>query len=97
MPDISSASFPLAATQPDVLFFIYNDHVTSFFLDHYSHFALGIDNPLPLDLLNPVELATMSSNARDSRGASVNCSCGAGDGHVPMKHRYVAVTSRLPA
>ena len=28
--------------QPDVLFFIYNDHVTSFFFDHYSHFALGV-------------------------------------------------------
>jgi len=32
----------LADRQPDVLFFIYNDHVTSFFFDHYSHFALGI-------------------------------------------------------
>ncbi len=32
----------LAAKKPDVLFFIYNDHVTSFFFDHYSHFALGI-------------------------------------------------------
>ena len=26
---------------PDVLFYIYNDHVTSFFFDHYSNFALG--------------------------------------------------------
>ena len=32
----------LAAKRPDVLFFIYNDHVTSFFFDHYSAFALGI-------------------------------------------------------
>lgn len=32
----------LAQKQPDVLFFIYNDHVTSFFFDHYSHFALGV-------------------------------------------------------
>lgn len=32
----------LASRKPDVLFFIYNDHVTSFFFDHYSHFALGI-------------------------------------------------------
>src|SRR5690606_37863428 len=32
----------LAEKQPDVLFLIYNDHVTSFFFDHYSHFALGI-------------------------------------------------------
>src|SRR5262249_22965695 len=32
----------LARKKPDVLFLIYNDHVTSFFFDHYSHFALGI-------------------------------------------------------
>jgi len=28
----------------DVLFTIYNDHVTSFFFDHYSSFVLGIDD-----------------------------------------------------
>jgi gallate dioxygenase len=33
---------------PDVLFLIYNDHVTSFFFDHYSHFALGIGNEYPV-------------------------------------------------
>jgi gallate dioxygenase len=27
---------------PDVLVYIYNDHMTAFFADHYSHFALGI-------------------------------------------------------
>ncbi|SLK09068.1 gallate dioxygenase [Novosphingobium mathurense] len=27
----------------DVIFMIYNDHVTSFFFDHYSAFCLGID------------------------------------------------------
>jgi len=32
----------LADKKPDVLLFIYNDHVTSFFFDHYSAFALGI-------------------------------------------------------
>ncbi|WP_137927806.1 gallate dioxygenase [Cupriavidus sp. 2SB] len=32
----------LAQKQPDVLLVIYNDHVTSFFFDHYSAFALGI-------------------------------------------------------
>ena len=26
----------------DVLFMIYNDHVSSFFFDHYSAFALGV-------------------------------------------------------
>jgi len=28
--------------QPDVAIFVYNDHITSFFFDHYSTFALGI-------------------------------------------------------
>ena len=32
----------LAGKQPDVLLFIYNDHVTSFFFDHYSAFTLGV-------------------------------------------------------
>jgi gallate dioxygenase len=34
----------LAEKKPDVLVMIYNDHVTSFFFDHYSAFALGIGN-----------------------------------------------------
>jgi len=38
----------LAAKRPDVLFFIYNDHVTSFFFDHYSAFALGIGDEYPV-------------------------------------------------
>jgi gallate dioxygenase len=32
----------LAEKTPDVLFFIFNDHITSFFFDHYSQFALGV-------------------------------------------------------
>lgn len=28
----------------DVLFMIYNDHITSFFFDHYSAFSLGVDD-----------------------------------------------------
>jgi gallate dioxygenase len=31
----------LEQQRPDVLFFVYNDHITSFFFDHYSAFALG--------------------------------------------------------
>ncbi|MDE1164794.1 MAG: gallate dioxygenase [Pseudomonas sp.] len=30
--------------KPDVLFYVFNDHVTSFFFDHYSAFALGVDD-----------------------------------------------------
>jgi gallate dioxygenase len=32
----------LAEKQPDVIVTIYNDHVTSFFFDHYSAFSLGV-------------------------------------------------------
>ena len=32
----------LKEKKPDVLFMIYNDHITSFFFDHYSAFALGV-------------------------------------------------------
>ena len=32
----------LSEKKPDVLFIIYNDHITSFFFDHYSAFALGV-------------------------------------------------------
>ncbi len=33
----------LQAQQPDVLFYIFNDHITSFFFDHYGAFSLGVD------------------------------------------------------
>src|ERR1700743_3424206 len=32
----------LGDKKPGVLFFTFNDHITSFFFDHYSHFALGV-------------------------------------------------------
>ena len=32
----------LAEKKPDVAIMIYNDHITSFFFDHYSAFALGV-------------------------------------------------------
>lgn len=32
----------LKEKKPDVLLYIYNDHMTEFFIDHYSHFALGV-------------------------------------------------------
>ncbi|PLR36247.1 protocatechuate 3,4-dioxygenase [Chimaeribacter californicus] len=34
----------LEEKKPDVLLYIFNDHVTSFFFDHYSTFVLGIDD-----------------------------------------------------
>lgn len=32
----------LARVKPDVIIYIYNDHMTSFWMNHYSHFAIGI-------------------------------------------------------
>ncbi|HEX3743865.1 MAG TPA: gallate dioxygenase [Bryobacteraceae bacterium] len=32
----------LERKRPDTIVVIYNDHLTSFFFDHYSHFALGV-------------------------------------------------------
>ena len=34
--------------KPDVMVFIFNDHVTSFFFDHYSAFALGVGEKFPV-------------------------------------------------
>jgi gallate dioxygenase len=33
---------------PDVMLFVFNDHVTSFFFDHYSAFTLGIGEKFPV-------------------------------------------------
>jgi len=38
----------LAEKRPDVLLLTYNDHVSSFFFDHYSAFALGIGTDWPV-------------------------------------------------
>lgn len=34
----------LEEKKPDALVYIFNDHVTAFFFDHYSTFTLGIDS-----------------------------------------------------
>ena len=38
----------LAEKRPDVMLMIYNDHMTSFFVDHYSAFALGVGSEWPV-------------------------------------------------
>lgn len=38
----------LQEKKPDVLFVIYNDHVSAFFFDHYSAFALGVGDRHPV-------------------------------------------------
>ncbi len=38
----------LEEKKPDALFVIYNDHISSFFFDHYSAFALGVGEEYPV-------------------------------------------------
>ena len=56
--------------KPDVLLTIYNDHVTSFFFDHYSAFALGVDDRyLPADEGGgPRDISAIEGHAPLSRG-----------------------------
>jgi gallate dioxygenase len=54
----------LADKRADVLLTIYNDHVTSFFFDHYSPFALGVD-----DEYRPADEGGGARNVRPLRGA----------------------------
>ena len=54
----------LADKRADVLVTIYNDHVTSFFFDHYSPFALGVD-----DLYRPADEGGGARNVPPLPGA----------------------------
>ncbi len=61
----------LAEKRPDVLLFIYNDHVTSFFFDHYSAFALGIGESYAVaDEGGGRARAAAGERASGARGAS---------------------------
>jgi len=42
----------LAEKKPDVLFFCFNDHATSFFFDHYPTFALGVDERYEIETVS---------------------------------------------
>ena len=55
----------LAEKRADVLLTIYNDHVTSFFFDHYSPFALGVD-----DLYRPADEGGGARNVPPLAGAA---------------------------
>lgn len=59
----------LKEKQPDVLFMIYNDHITSFFFDHYSPFVLGVDNQYSTadEGGGPREYPTVAGHAELSR------------------------------
>ncbi len=61
--------------KPDVLVYIFNDHVTSFFFDHYSAFTLGIDEQYEVadEGGGPRDLPTVKGHAALSQhiGASL--------------------------
>lgn len=59
----------LQANKPDVLFYIFNDHVTSFFFDHYGAFTLGVDDRYEVadEGGNPRDLPAIGGHAELSR------------------------------
>lgn len=59
----------LAEKKPDALVYIFNDHVTSFFFDHYSAFSLGIDHQYHVadEGGGPRDLPPVKGNAALSR------------------------------
>lgn len=59
----------LQANKPDVLFYIFNDHVTSFFFDHYGTFTLGVDDRYEVadEGGNPRDLPAVGGHAALSR------------------------------
>ena len=65
----------LEEKKPDVLFYIFNDHVTSFFFDHYGAFSLGVDERYEVadEGGNPRDLPPIGGHAALSRhiGASL--------------------------
>ena len=70
----------LAEKRPDVLLMIYNDHVTSFFFDHYSAFALGVGPEWPV----------ADEGARRARPAA-----GQGTSATRLAHRALADGRRV--
>src|SRR5205085_5464880 len=59
----------LADKKPDVLFFCFNDHATTFFFDHYPTFALGVSEEYTIadEGLGPRKIPTLKGHAALSR------------------------------
>ena len=64
----------LEEKKPDVLVTIYNDHITSFFFDHYSPFVLGVDEAYaPADEGGgPRHVPSIKGDAALARGLGAN-------------------------
>ena len=70
--------------QPDVAIFVYNDHITSFFFDHYSTFALGIGARHEVADEGGGPRGLPAGEVRDAHVA-----------HAPCTHSYVERGQRL--
>src|SRR5687768_8376394 len=59
----------LAEKKPDVLFFCFNDHATTFFFDHYPTFALGVSEEYTIadEGLGVRKIPTLKGHAALSR------------------------------
>jgi protocatechuate 4,5-dioxygenase beta chain len=59
----------LEEKKPDVLFFCFNDHATTFFFDHYPTFALGVSETYPIadEGLGPRRVPPLRGHAALSR------------------------------
>jgi protocatechuate 4,5-dioxygenase beta chain len=59
----------LEEKQPDVLFFCFNDHATTFFFDHYPTFALGVSEHYAIadEGLGPRKIPPLKGHAALSR------------------------------
>jgi len=59
----------LEEKRPDVLFFCFNDHASSFFFDHYPTFALGVSNEYAIadEGLGPRRIPPLRGHAALSR------------------------------
>jgi hypothetical protein len=59
----------LEEKRPDVLFFCFNDHATSFFFDHYPTFALGVSDEYEIadEGLGPRRIPRLKGHAALSR------------------------------
>jgi protocatechuate 4,5-dioxygenase beta chain len=59
----------LAEKKPDVLFFCFNDHATTFFFDHYPTFALGVSGEYRIadEGLGPRAIPPLKGHAAFSR------------------------------
>ena len=98
----------LADKKPDVLFFCFNDHATTFFFDHYPTFALGVSDEYAIadEGLGPRRIPPLKGHAplarhlarslvADEFDLSIFQGLALDHGAALPAHHDVAVASRL--